>query len=49
MVEAGEAALLPLQRRMLHRQCRMRRLRCRTWRLHREWLRRTSQRRPHRT
>jgi hypothetical protein len=49
MVEAAEAALLPPQRRMLPRQCHMRHLRCRTWRLRREWLRRAWQRRPHRT
>lgn len=49
MVGAGEAALLPLQRRMLPRQCHMRHLRCRTWRLRREWLRHAWQRRPHRT
>jgi len=39
------ALLLP-QRRMLHRQCRMRRRRCRTWRRqpHRTWPHRTWQR-----
>ncbi len=45
--EAGEAALLPLHP-TLHRQCHMRRLRCRTWqrRQHRIWQHRIWRRRP---